>query len=57
MWTREQLKTKAKDVLRGSYWWAFLVCLIFTLIVGFGNGLKYNGSSTSSVSGAGNGQH
>lgn len=37
MWTREQLKTRAKDVLRKSYWWAFLVCLVFTLISGFGN--------------------
>ena len=48
MWTREQLKTRAKDILKGSYWWAFLVCFVFTVIAGFGNG----GSSvnTSSLS-------
>ncbi|SFK81177.1 Protein of unknown function [Paenibacillus sp. 1_12] len=43
MWTRMALKTRAKDVLRTSYWKAFLV----SLIIGFvgGNG----GSSGSSI--------
>ena len=37
MWTREQLKTNAKEILRKSYWWAFLVCLVFGIIAGLGS--------------------
>ena len=48
MWTREQLKTKAKEVLKTSYWWAFLVCLIFTLIAGIASGNVNTSSFTSS---------
>ena len=38
MWTREQLKSQAKAILSGSYWWAFLVCFVFTVIAGIGSG-------------------
>ena len=34
MWTRESIKTYAKDFLRKHYWKAFIVCLIFTIITG-----------------------
>lgn len=45
MWTRELIKTRAKDVLRKNYWEAFLI----SLIVGFASGgsnvkLNYNGN-------------
>ena len=53
MWTREQLKTKAKEVLRTSYWWAFLVCLIFSLIVGIGSGSVNTSSFSSGTSSSG----
>jgi uncharacterized membrane protein len=46
MWSRYELKTRAKDVLRGTYWKAFLVSLVVA-IVGGGNG----GSAGSSSSG------
>lgn len=32
MWTRSLLKTNAKQVLRQSYWTAFLVCLVASLL-------------------------
>lgn len=34
MWTRESVKTYAKDFLRKHYWKAFIVCLIVTIITG-----------------------
>lgn len=33
MWSRAELKYRAKDALRGHYWAAFLVALVFELIV------------------------
>lgn len=42
MWTRESIKTYAKDFLREHYWKAFLVCLIVSLLTG-GNGRSNNG--------------
>lgn len=48
MWTREQLKTNAKEILRKSYWWAFLVCLVFGIIAGLGSSSgRINTGSTS----------
>lgn len=32
MWTREELKYRAKNILRGNYWKAFLVSLVITLV-------------------------
>lgn len=34
MWTREIVKTYAKDFLKKYYWKAFIVCLIVTIITG-----------------------
>lgn len=34
MWTREELKRNAKDVLRRSYWRCFLVCLVIGALCG-----------------------
>ena len=48
MWTREQLKTNAKAILSGTYWWAFLVCFVFTIIAGIGNGSSRINSSLPS---------
>ncbi|HEX3032961.1 MAG TPA: DUF975 family protein, partial [Bacillota bacterium] len=38
MWTREMLKTRAKGVLKLSYWRAFLVSLILAAVGGNGGG-------------------
>lgn len=38
MWTREQLKTKAKAILKLSYWKAFLVSLIIAFAGGSSGG-------------------
>jgi hypothetical protein len=38
MWTRRELKTKAKGVLRHSYWKAFLISLVLAFVVGNGGG-------------------
>lgn len=49
MWTRKELKIRAKAVLRVSYWKAFLVSIIIA-IVGGNNGCSFNykfGSSDS----------
>lgn len=40
-WTREQLKTRAKAVLKGSYWKAFLVSIIMGLLGGGRNGVNF----------------
>ena len=44
MWTREQLKTNAKDVLRRNYWMPFAASLVYGLMVGL-----VGGSSGTSV--------
>jgi hypothetical protein len=38
MWTRKELKARAKDVLRVTYWKAFLVSLIIGFVGGNGGG-------------------
>lgn len=38
MWTRAELKTRAKMCLKQYYWWAFLVSLIFAIISSVGSG-------------------
>ncbi|SCW39363.1 Protein of unknown function [Ruminococcaceae bacterium YRB3002] len=50
MWTREQLKNNAKEVLRNSYWWAFLICFVFTIIAGVGSGSSNVSSRLSKIS-------
>ncbi len=48
MWTREQLKTRAKSSLRGSYWKAFLVSIIMVILQGGFNFTKnFNGDNTN----------
>lgn len=37
MWTRELLKTNAKQALRGRYWRSFWICLVLSF-VGRGRG-------------------
>ena len=49
MWTREQLKTQAKEILKNTYWWAFLVCFVFTIIAGIGAGNTNYSSSLQSI--------
>ncbi len=42
MWERKKLKAQAKDVLRFSYWQAFLVSFVLSLISGGGGGSGVN---------------
>lgn len=45
MWTREELKTRAKTVLKTNYWMAFLVCFIAGILGGGGSsfsGFNFN---------------
>ncbi len=53
MWTRAELKSRAKDVLRKNYWKAFLVSLILAVVSGGCNsGSNFNlGSNGSSSNG------
>lgn len=49
MWERKELKRRAKDVLRTSYWKAFLVSIILVFVTGGGSPPSFNfGSSDSS---------
>lgn len=48
MWTRKELKSKAKDVLRGNYWKALLVGFVMALVMG-------NGSNWATERGGGQG--
>ncbi|MGE5423447.1 MAG: DUF975 family protein [Ignavibacteriales bacterium] len=50
MWTRRDIKSKAWENLRSSYWKAFLVSLVIAIVGGNG-GSGFNGSSGSSPSG------
>ncbi len=50
MWTREELKTRAKEVLKRSLGWAILVCLVGSLL---GGSLAGGGSGGSVGSNAG----
>lgn len=46
MWTRAELKQRAKNVLKVSYWKAFLVSLIISFACGGGNaGFRFNSSN------------
>jgi uncharacterized membrane protein len=52
MWTREELKTRAKAALRQSYWKAFLISLVIAIAIGSSN-LNWR-HENSSGSGFGN---
>jgi hypothetical protein len=41
MWNRKMIKTRAKEVLKISYWKAFLVSLVIALVGGASGG-SYN---------------
>lgn len=45
MWSREDLKTRAKSVLKISYWKAFLVSIVIAFAGGNGGKTSFNGSS------------
>lgn len=58
MWTRSELKARAKEVLKLNYWKAVLVSLICNFVSGSGGGGSSSSSSTSdeySSSGLGSG--
>ena len=38
MWTREELKNSAKDVLRRNYWMPFLASLLYSVMLSFAGG-------------------
>lgn len=42
MWTRKDLKVKAKEFLKNHYWKAFVVCLIVALLTGMGGNSSSN---------------
>ncbi|MCX7714421.1 MAG: DUF975 family protein [Clostridia bacterium] len=53
MWTRCELKAKAKEVLKYSYWMSFVVCLLVGVVSGRDGSLgrsisKFEGSATHS---------
>jgi uncharacterized membrane protein len=50
MWTRAELKEKAKQVLRGNYWKAFLVSLVIVFVTGSGGGGGRDGSQSGGPS-------
>lgn len=50
MWERKELKQRAKDVLRVTYWKAFLVSLIFAIVGGGSGAPSFNSGSSSSSS-------
>lgn len=41
MWTRQELKTNAKQILRRTYWTGFLICLAVTFLSGVSGGSSY----------------
>ncbi|WP_028552732.1 DUF975 family protein [Paenibacillus sp. UNC451MF] len=53
MWTRKQLKDRAKDVLRTSYWKAFLASLLLGIVTGGIPSCSFN----SDFGGRGGGNH
>lgn len=50
MWTRAELKEKAKQVLRGNYWKSFLVALVVAFATGSSGGGGGNGSQNNQAS-------
>lgn len=50
MWTREDLKNRAKGDLRGNYWKAFLVSLLILIVGGSHYGISYSGAGGNSSS-------
>lgn len=55
MWTRAELKERAKTAFSGNYWWCVLAALILSIITGGGGGSVSAGSSSGSSAGASSG--
>ncbi len=53
MWYRRDLKARAKEVLRGNYWKAFLISLVIGFATGGGGGGSSGGRSGGGGSGIG----
>lgn len=51
MWTRGDLKNKAKDFLRGNYWKSFLVAIVIALTGGNDNPFMGSGSNSRAAGG------
>ncbi|NOU87971.1 DUF975 family protein [Paenibacillus sp. LMG 31460] len=49
-WTRRELKDKAKNVLRTSYWKAFLVSLVLAVVSGGVSSCSFNSGGSTSMS-------
>ncbi|MDQ0916803.1 DUF975 family protein [Paenibacillus sp. V4I5] len=49
-WTRRELKIRAKNVLRTSYWKAFLVSLVFAVVSGGVSSCSFNSGGSTSMS-------
>ncbi len=49
MWSRSELKARAKEILNMNYWKAVLVSLIFAFIGGSGGGGSASASTSSST--------
>lgn len=47
MWTRKELKERAKEVLKGNYWKAFIVSIVIGLAGGGSNGGNGGGGGGS----------
>lgn len=50
IWTRKELKDRAKQVLRTSYWKAFLVSLLLAIISGGVSSCSFNSGGSTSMS-------
>lgn len=48
MWSRSELKSRAKEILHANYWKAVLVSLIYTFVSGSGSGSGSSSSASSS---------
>ena len=48
MWSRSELKSRAKEILHANYWKAVLVSLIFSFVSGGGSGGSSSSASSSS---------
>ncbi len=59
MWSRSNLKARAKEVLRGNYWKAFLISLVIGFATGGGGGSSGGRSSGggSGIGGSGGGRN
>ena len=55
MWSRSELKSRAKEILHVNYWEAVLVSLIYTFVSGGGSGGGSSSSASSSSSGSSSG--